>query len=824
MPRMSFHPAPLLALALVAGAPATAAAPALPAAQLAAIRARQPQLAAQAQAHMAALAGQLNLGAGAGLTARRVSTSPEGRTIVRFQQTHQGLKVWGGEAIAHVEAGGQVKTLTQGLKTAVTVAATTPQLTPDQAIAAALRNLAPKGALKGTPKAELVVFPTRFTSGLATRFDGAKGTLVWDRDMSLPAPRPAEPYRLAYEVRTFLANRQDGHREMCYVVDALTGTLLRKWDDVQRDAPAQGTGQSWFRGQVPLETTQAEDGTFALRSPSRGTVVNPVFAASGYMVPGLATCYGAIDLNLGMLGWDFYKGKAANTWGDGSQMPFPYDFAYVPDPLDWSRWWGGMKLEFSGDGMVAWAEGALSPAGETAAVDCHYGLSTTWDFYKNVFARDGIDDAGTSTFGVVHYIEAGADGLYPMIDNAFWSNGAFGMFFGEGTFGTPWASWSYGLKTLTEVDITAHEMTHGVTYATAGLIYDAQSGGINEATSDIFGKMTQAYAAGGGVGATIPDFAQGDLAAWEVARNCVSQGSMPLRYMYKPSLDGISADGWYDGIDMIDVHFSSGPVNRFFTFLASGASASPSSPVYSPYYPAGLAGIGNDKAARIYYKALTEYMTPDTDFEAARAATVSAAQDLFGAGSAEELAVLKAWSAVNVGLAPGQAPRVKVSFPVIHGSGSFIDDNAQPQGILSKVQFFPTRTDVRIAVNVENAANKAVNYTTPIWTFNGISTAGTIKPDGTWTTPNWNYYEDLLSVRATSQADTSQFAWTWVLLVELDADLDNEVDAIDLGSTAMSWYGPKPFETPLYRSRIAGGGDWDLVFFGEAFSNGYPVK
>jgi len=80
-------------------------------------------------------------------------------------------------------------------------------------------------------------------------------------------------------------------------------------------------------------------------------------------------------------------------------------------------------------------------------------------------------------------------------------------------------------------------------------------------------------------------------------------------------------------------------------------------------------------------------------------------------------------------------------------------------------------------------------------------------------------------VRAASQADPSQFAWAYTLLVNLDADADTEIDAIDLGSTAMSWGKPSAyFETPNPVARIAGGGDWDVVFFTQAFANAFPVK
>jgi hypothetical protein len=299
-------------------------------------------------------------------------------------------------------------------------------------------------------------------------------------------------------------------------------------------------------------------------------------------------------------------------------------------------------------------------------------------------------------------------------------------------------------------------------------------------------------------------------------------GDTALRYMYKPSLDGLSADGWYDGMQMLDVHFSSGVLNRCMYFLCEGASSDPSSPTYSPYLPGGMTGLGNDTAARIWYRALTEYLTPDADFDSARDSAIQAADDLYGAGSAEETAVMDAWAAVNVGSAPGQPARVRVSFPVVNGAGSFLDTNAVPSGILAKVQIFPTRTTVQVRCDVENTTNTKVDWSlaTPEQGYQ----AGNINPDGTWTTPSWPFYEDLVTINARSQADPAQFAVGRMLLVELDADTDNQTDAIDLGSVAMAWGLPQAPHTAEMISGSYTVSDWDLVFFDQAFANGNPVK
>jgi Zn-dependent metalloprotease len=800
-----------LVLALAAGTgpvtPCLAASPTPSPNQTPFLQAQKGARALQATSHLRQLRDQLGLDSRTDFAPHHTLTTLEGRTVVRSHQTFEGRRVWAGEVITHVEADGQVKAFTQGLKAGVSLATGTAKLSPQQAQDIALRSLAPKGSLGAAPKVERVVFPTRFTGGFATRFDGATGRTLIDRDLSVWAKAPTEAYVQAYEVKTLLSNAKDGHKEINFIVDANTGAILRKWNAVQGDSPTTGTGKSFYRGDVPLSTAMAADNTFALRAMDRGSVPNPYIADQDPTVPaGLTMYYGIVDFNTYNYGFLPYQGHATNTWGDGTLMPLPMNTT-TWEPL----------LEFSGDGSLAWWQGTMSAAGDTTAVDAHYGLSTTWDFYKNVFGRDGIDDQGTSPFAVVHAFQG--NGL--MLDNAFWAPWYFGMVFGEGSY--PAFSNGY-MKATTEIDITGHELTHGVTEYSAGLIYQGQSGGLNEATSDMMGKMVQAYADGGATGPNVPNFPAGNLDKWKIAHGSAAPGVDALRFMYKPSLDGRSTDCWYDGVDLLDVHFSSGAPNRFFYFLCEGASANASSPAYSPYLPGGMAGLGNHKAARIWYKTLTEYLASDADFEGARTATIAAAEELHGAGSPEATAVMKAWAAVNVGAAPGQPTPVRVSFPVVHPEGSFIDTNAYPSGILAKVQLFPVKTTVRVRANVTNTTNTKLTWSVPYWpSFEGVpAEAGRINADGSWTTPPFNFYYELLNIKATSQADPNQFAKSQVLLVPADADTDNETDAIDMGEAAMSWGLPN---TPNPSAWVAGSGDdWSIAFLAEALTNAFRVN
>ncbi|MEU6450308.1 M4 family metallopeptidase [Streptomyces sp. NPDC046979] len=278
------------------------------------------------------------------------------------------------------------------------------------------------------------------------------------------------------------------------------------------------------------------------------------------------------------------------------------------------------------DADDAWGTGT-APADakdQTAAVDAAYGAQTTWDFYKDTFGRSGIKNDGKAAYSRVHY---GNNYV-----NAFWSDACFCMTYGDGTGNT---------NPLTSLDVAGHEMSHGVTSNTAGLNYSGESGGLNEATSDIFGTGVEYFAK------NATD--KGDYLIGE--KIDINGDGTPLRYMDKPSKDGASKDYWSSGLGGVDVHYSSGPANHFFFLLAEGSGARTVDGVAydSPTSDGStVTGIGREKALQIWYKALTTYMTSTTNYKAARTATLSAASDLYGADSTEYKTVGAAWTAINV--------------------------------------------------------------------------------------------------------------------------------------------------------------------------------
>ncbi|MFB7464275.1 M4 family metallopeptidase [Streptomyces sp. NPDC056224] len=262
-----------------------------------------------------------------------------------------------------------------------------------------------------------------------------------------------------------------------------------------------------------------------------------------------------------------------------------------------------------------WGNGSLSDRA-TVAADAHFGIQATWDYYKNVHGRSGIKNDGVGARSFVHYGNNYA--------NAGWDDTSFSMIYGDGAPGD---------KPFTELDVAGHEMSHGVTSATAGLNYFGDAGGLNEATSDIFGTLVEFNA---NSPADSPDYLIGEKIS-----------STPLRFMDDPKKDGVSQSCWTTGTKNLDPHYSSGVGNHFFYLLAVGSGSSQWG--NSPTCDGGtVTGVGNDAAGKIWYRALTTYMTAGTTYPDARTASIKAAIDLYGASSGQCAAVEKAWSGVAV--------------------------------------------------------------------------------------------------------------------------------------------------------------------------------
>jgi Zn-dependent metalloprotease len=257
--------------------------------------------------------------------------------------------------------------------------------------------------------------------------------------------------------------------------------------------------------------------------------------------------------------------------------------------------------------------------GDQQVDEVYEWLGVTFDFYNTAYGRNSIDGAGLPQVATVHY---GND-----YDNAFWDGSQ--MVYGDGD--------QTLFKTFTgPLDVTGHELTHGVTQYAGGLDYQGQSGALNESLSDVFGSLVKQYHLG----------QTADQADWLIGQGMFTDRvhGEALRSMKAPGTAYDDPDlgkdpqpaTMADYVDTSDdnggVHINSGIPNHAF-YLAAVA----------------IGGHAWEKAGRVWYDTLTSGRIPtNSDFVTFAGMTAEMAGKLFGVDSAESNAVREAWTSVGV--------------------------------------------------------------------------------------------------------------------------------------------------------------------------------
>lgn len=265
---------------------------------------------------------------------------------------------------------------------------------------------------------------------------------------------------------------------------------------------------------------------------------------------------------------------------------------------------------------------------DNGALDAHWGAEKTYDYWKNIHGRNSFNNAGAQIKSYVHYNLVAAG--YPDNNNAFW-NGSV-MTYGDGT-GTG------GFDILTALDVCGHEIGHAVCSNTSNLTYSNESGAMNEGFSDIWAACIENYAAP-------------TKAIWLIGEDIERRsGHTALRSMSNPKAEGqpdtYKGTNWYTGTaDSGGVHTNSGVLNHWFYILSVGKSGT--NDKGSAY---NVTGISIAKAEKIAFRLESVYLTSSSTYANARTGAISAATDLYGAGSPEVIATTNAWYAVGVGAA-----------------------------------------------------------------------------------------------------------------------------------------------------------------------------
>ncbi|MEU6816769.1 M4 family metallopeptidase [Streptomyces sp. NPDC046860] len=422
---------------------------------------------------------------------------------------------------------------------------------------------------------------------------------------------------LAYQVTVTDSALDAATGSRTVVVDAVTGEVRSNTPDADEFLSPKLRKALRARGETLDPVTSA---------PAPATRAAGVAAAAGY--PAIAQGTGKT----------LFVGSVPLTTTQTSRGHFQ-----LKDPSRYyteTRDAKGQYTETFGSGSAitgtvnTWGNGATSNR-NSAAADAQYGITETLDFYKETFGRAGITGKSTAARAMVHWGHA--------VGNAFWDPACGCMLYGDG-------DGDMIKKPLVVLDVTGHELTHGVVDATAKLEptyvdrYGNQygePGSLNESLADIFGSNVEFHAANA---KNPPNYLLGEKLGLD---------QKFLRRLDHPSLDKLerAVDYWSKAADDTEVHAGSGISSHAYYLLAEGSGKKTIGGVSydSPTYDGGaVKGIGRAKATAVFYRALTRYMVSTTDFHDARRATLNAARDMYGATSTEYRAVDRAWAAVNV--------------------------------------------------------------------------------------------------------------------------------------------------------------------------------
>ncbi|MCB9284738.1 MAG: M4 family metallopeptidase [Lewinellaceae bacterium] len=510
------------------------------------------------------------------LVISRVDTEPNGQVHIRYQQLWKGVPVYGAEVVLHKNA--KAYYLFNGRYfPSPRLADVTPVLTAEQAAEKALGHVAGFETVKKLSPDE-----ARISGGAQTQT-----TLV----IYHPDRKP-NAARLAWHV-TVIPNITARYS---YFIDAQHGDVLGYHSELCK-----------LTGFLP----EAHHSCAPPSKPEEGAN-----AGSGAAPPpdGPATA-NAQDLlgqtrliNTYCKNNVYYLIDASQAMFNNTQSSFPDDpvgVIWTIDAQNTSPENANFSLKHITSATNAW--------NNPKAVSAHYHGEKAYDYFKGTFNRESINGQGGNILSLINVVESDNT----QMDNAFWNG--FAMFYGNGNqaFVAPLAK---------ALDVSGHEMSHGVIQSTANLEYMGESGALNESFADVFGAMI-------------------DRNDWQMGEDVVNTNIFPsgaLRDLSNPHNGGnnLNDPGWqpahyserYTGSqDNGGVHINSGIVNRAYYLFANS--------------------IGKDKAEQVYYRALDKYLVKSSQFIDCRIAVIQAATDLYGA--AEVNAAKAAFDAVGIGEGSG---------------------------------------------------------------------------------------------------------------------------------------------------------------------------
>lgn len=297
---------------------------------------------------------------------------------------------------------------------------------------------------------------------------------------------------------------------------------------------------------------------------------------------------------------------------------------------------------------------------DVSALDGHVYVGWSYDYFFKRFGRRGFNNSDLRIRTVINaHTRQGALSVPPelfglFVVNAFWcppcgEGGTGSLYFGNGipenlAFTATGQNWAQLAGAL---DVVGHEYTHAITTYTSGLISMNESGALNESFSDMMGTAIEFfYHPTTGSGRGVADYRSGEDAVRGVTAAAVAADRHGIRSMDNPAMFG-HPDHYsvrFTGAgDSGGIHINNGISNQAYYLAIEGGTNRTSGRAVQ-----GVGVANREQIERIFFRGFTVYLTPNATFSSARAATIQAAADLYGAGSAAHRAVTQAWDAVGV--------------------------------------------------------------------------------------------------------------------------------------------------------------------------------
>lgn len=601
-----------------------------------------------------------------------------GFTHYRYQQTYMGIKVEGGELLLHEKAG-FLKTANGYFFDSLNINVT-PNISPATAINNAKKEVGAEKWMWENNEAE------KF---LKEATENKDATYLPKAELIISAINgifKVGNFRLCYKIN-IAAEKPYGIYDV--YIDAHTGKVVNRISQIHDlSYPVTGSATTLYSGTKTI-TTDSYNGSYRLRDYNRGNGIET------YDLRGIANISSGYDftdadnnwtqetfikqVNINSLNNNWHPGDYPSLGGkpdtyfiiknsnntevyrsatyNNASPPFLYhlNVMLTSPPYTMEIWDddlinddlinsfqlvlnNGINSYSSGDGTNITYDITTE---NNPALDVHWGIETTYDFFKAPpLLRNSYDNMGSKIKNYINVNNSLGNGLP---NNAYASPNYFMVFgLGDGTNYSP----------LVSLDVTGHEFSHMVIRKTANLIYQNESGALNESFADIFGTAIEFYGSP-------------STANWKIGENVVQYSPNYMRDMSNPNsgvphqpdtyLSTYQAGPWHptsflpsSGNDWGGVHYNSGVQNFWFYLLSQGGSGTnDKGQSYS------VAGITRDKAIRIAYRNLTHYLTSSATYPDAAEGSIEATLALYGLNSTELQSVINAWYAVGVLNSPG---------------------------------------------------------------------------------------------------------------------------------------------------------------------------